>query len=381
MSALAARRTHTDVLFGLLLAVWGQLELWWSGFVFTVDPNRRPMWLLTLCQLGMTAPVAIRRRVPLTALSIAMGALAVEQLATAPADTVASLVGLLVLTGTAAARCGGREAAAAAAVTVAGLCAMAVERGGETLFLAVLLGAAATAGRAVRSGILRVGALETRAAQLERERDERARAAAVEERFRIARELHDLVAHHVSGLVVQAGAARQVVRSDPDRAVEALLLVEQSGREALDEMRHLLGVLRGGEGDQERAPQPRLERVEEMAERLRSAGMDVRVEVAGTPRPLPAAIDLSAFRIVQEALTNACKHSTPTTIRVRIDYLPDAVELEVTNDGVAIEGTSDGGHGIAGMRERVALYGGRLAAGSRPEGGYCVQARLPVGPA
>src|SRR3954469_7389618 len=107
MSALAARRTHTDVLFGLLLAVWGQLELWWSGFVFTVDPNRRPMWLLTLCQLGMTAPVAIRRRVPLTALSIAMGALAVEQLATAPADTVASLVGLLVLTGTAAARCGG----------------------------------------------------------------------------------------------------------------------------------------------------------------------------------------------------------------------------------------------------------------------------------
>ncbi|HET9050201.1 MAG TPA: sensor histidine kinase [Candidatus Dormibacteraeota bacterium] len=233
------------------------------------------------------------------------------------------------------------------------------------------------AGNGVRLHAARADSSESRARQLERERDEAERRLRME-RTRIARELHDVVAHSVSVMVVQAGAARQVVRSKPDRAVEALLAVEESGRDAMGELRSLLGLL-ADTHEAPLAPQPGLDAAAALVDRVRAAGLAVELHVEGVPGRLPPGVDLAAYRVVQEALTNALKHSGGAATRVRLIYTEEVLRVDVSDDGCASTTPGDGtGQGLAGMRERVALYGGTLDAGRRPAGGYSVVACFPL---
>jgi signal transduction histidine kinase len=226
-----------------------------------------------------------------------------------------------------------------------------------------------------------LGDRERRVRLAERERDLVAREAVVAERTRIAREMHDVIAHHVSMIVVQAGAERSVIdegTADLSTTRDVLATVEQSGRSALVEMRRLLGMLRQEETEP-LAPQPGLAEVPALIAQLREAGLDIELSVEGEPRVLPPGIDLSAYRIVQEALTNALKHAGDARASVRVRYGSDSIGLEIADDG---EGTgselSAGGHGLLGMRERVALYGGRFQASPDPRGGFVVKAALPT---
>lgn len=218
------------------------------------------------------------------------------------------------------------------------------------------------------------------AERLDAERERGARAAAWGERSRIARELHDVIAHSVSVMVIQAGGARMVMDSEPDRADTSLRLVERAGRDALAEMRRLLGVLDAGEDRRALEPQPGLADIEDLLARTRAAGLAIELRVEGDATSVSPALDLCAYRIVQEALTNAIKHAGAASARVRLHWSADALELEIADDGrgpIATNGSS-GGHGIAGMRERAALHGGSMQAGTNPDGGFAVRAQLPL---
>jgi signal transduction histidine kinase len=222
-----------------------------------------------------------------------------------------------------------------------------------------------------------VGDRERRAQIAEREGDLAGREAVVEERARIARELHDVIAHHVSMIVLQAGAERRVLDKSDSSAHEVLETIERTGRSALTETRRLLGMLRGAD-DQPLAPQPKLGDVPLLISQVREAGLPVDLWVDGEQRELPAGIELSAYRIVQEALTNALKHAGDAHARVSIRYRPESLEIEVADDGDGNGSGHGGGHGLVGMRERVALYGGRLDASRKPGGGFVVHVTLPV---
>jgi signal transduction histidine kinase len=212
----------------------------------------------------------------------------------------------------------------------------------------------------------------------ERERDLAAREAVVAERARIARELHDAIAHDVSLIVVQAGAERLALDGAAGSTTEVLQTIERTGRGALTEMRRLVGMLRSSE-DASLAPQPSLADLPRLVLQVREAGLPVELEVEGERRELPLGIELSAYRIVQEALTNALKHAGDARATVRVSYSPDQLELVVIDDGVGGPArVAGGGHGLAGMRERVALYGGRLDAGRRAERGFAVRVVLPI---
>jgi signal transduction histidine kinase len=247
----------------------------------------------------------------------------------------------------------------------------------------VIFAAAWILGDNLRNRRAYLAELEERAARLERDREVEARRAVQRERGRIARELHDVVAHTMSVMVVQAGAARRVMRKRPDDAEDALVAIEDAGRQGLAEMRRLLGVLRHeDERNLTLAPQPSLQYVDELVARSVEAGVNVELEIEGAPRPLPAGVDLSAYRIVQEALTNVLKHAGGAARAcVQVRYRPESVEVEVFDDGrgVAADPASNGeGHGLVGMRERVALFGGELRVGPRRGGGFSVKARLPA---
>ena len=224
--------------------------------------------------------------------------------------------------------------------------------------------------------------LEDRAARLEAERDAQAQVAAAAERARIARELHDVVAHNVSVMVVQADGASYALGSDPDRARQALAAIAATGRQALAEMRRMLGVLRRDEDGTEpgRAPLPGIGQLGELLDQTRAAGLAVAFTVEGVPQPMTDGAALAAYRIVQESLTNTRKHGGPrATAEVTLRYLEDALLLRITDDGRGAAAASDGaGHGLTGMRERVAVYGGWVQAGPRPSGGYHVAALLPL---
>jgi signal transduction histidine kinase len=220
---------------------------------------------------------------------------------------------------------------------------------------------------------------QARAAQERAQRlEEEARRAVEEERGRITRELHDVLAHSVSVMTVQASAVRRLLTPEQQREREALMTVEETGRQALSEMRRLLGIMRTEEEIPALAPQPGLGTLPALVEQVRQSGLPVELTVEGEPVKLPAGVDLSAYRIVQEALTNALKHAGPAHAWVAVRYVGDDVEIEVANDGRS-QGESDGaGHGLVGMRERVALCGGELHSGPRPGGGFRISARLPV---
>jgi signal transduction histidine kinase len=237
-------------------------------------------------------------------------------------------------------------------------------------------------GRTIRNHTTLARELAEKAERAEHAREEEERRAIAAERARIARELHDVLAHNLSVMVVQAGAARRVLERDPDRAVEAAGLIEQTGREALHEVRHLFGPVRRGEGEDLFGP-PSLARVDGLVERARAAGLRVALRVDGEPVPLPTGVDLTAYRVVQEALTNTLKHAGAAEATILVSYEPNEVVLCVEDDGHGPNGDlgdAGGGHGLVGMRERVQLYGGILQAGRRRGGGFAVRVRLPSRP-
>jgi signal transduction histidine kinase len=248
-------------------------------------------------------------------------------------------------------------------------------------FLGRLVGFAVAwlAGDSLRTRRKYVHELEEKAERLERERRNEAARAAAEEQARIARELHDVIAHNLSVIVVQAAAANDVFDNRPDRARDAVRRIEATGRSALAELRQLLGALRSE--DAEYAPQPGLDGLDELLRRVRESGLEVGVTIEGMPRELTKPVDVSAYRIVQEALTNTLKHARASRADVALRYRDSELAVEVRDDGTA-EANGDGnGSGLIGMRERVALFGGSLSAGPTPGGGFSVEARLPLGTA
>ena len=212
---------------------------------------------------------------------------------------------------------------------------------------------------------------------LVRERQERELTAVAEERNRIARELHDVVGHSVSLMTVQASAVRRLMRPDQAKERAALETVEAAGREALTEMRRMVGVLRSGDAPPDLAPPPTLDQLGGLAETFRHAGLDVVLETAGEPVPLPPGLDLTAYRLVQEALTNTLRHAEATRVAVCVRYADDALTIDVRDDGHGPNGSSPG-TGLLGMRERVAVYGGTLRAGAADGGGFELRAELPL---
>ena len=341
-----------DVLIALVLLIAGQLEIWLGD----IEGDRLASALILPVAL---LPVALRRRAPL--LGCALFALGGPlQLATdgVAYDQLASLVAMLLLAFSVPHWAG--PLLLYAGVAGSG----SLQDGADLAFVAILLGGAVGAGYLVRD----------RSRQAERLRDlvvENERLAVEAERARIARELHDAVAHAVSVMVVQAGAAEQVLASDPERAREPLLAIQEAGRRAHVELRRMVGILREGT---ELEPTPGVAHLPALVE---SAGLPVELVTEGTPVELPTGVDVSTFRIVQEALTNVRKHAGATRASVTLRYAPDALAIEVTEDGRG--GRVNGsGHGIIGMRERAAMFRGDLQAGPRPEGGFAVRARLPL---
>jgi signal transduction histidine kinase len=249
----------------------------------------------------------------------------------------------------------------------------------ELLFIPVDFGISWAAGFALRERAEKAEAAEIRAIQAEREREAAARIAVAEERARITRELHDIVAHAMSVMVLQVGAVRHKL---PDALAEdrdALRGVERAGRTALAEMRRLLGAMRRDGDEAELVPQPGLDGLDSLLEEIGRAGLPVELHVDGDPFPLPRGVDLSAYRIVQEGLTNALKHARASDADVTVRYRPEELEIEVRDNGQG-SATSDGlGHGLVGVRERVKIYGGEMTAGTATEGGFVLSTRLPVG--
>jgi signal transduction histidine kinase len=238
------------------------------------------------------------------------------------------------------------------------------------------------AGDVVQTRRIEAANREAEAERAVRETEGRLRAAAAEERRHMARELHDVVAHGVSVMLIQSGAARQVVRTSPDRAEEALLTVEATGREAMAELRRLLGVLNDEGEAPGLAPQPGVDQLGALVERVREAGLPAELAIDGAPRPLPASLDMTVYRIAQEALTNALRYARRAATLVHVSYEPDQLRLEILDDGPATpaDAAEGSGRGLVGMEQRAALVGGRLEAGPRLGGGYAVRAWLPLEP-
>ena len=271
-----------------------------------------------------------------------------------------------------------RRAIALAGVAIATATDPQVDGFGDAIWgssIAVLTIGAGLAGRSLRA---RAGVLEDRAAALDREEERRAAEAAAQERRRIARELHDIISHGLGVVVLQAGAAERVLDRDPEQAREVLASIRATGQEAIGEMGALLGLLDPAPSAP-REPQPSLADLDTLVSRMREAGLDVVLAVEGERRTLPAALELSVFRVVQEALTNALKHAGPAHVRAVVRYGEDALDVDVADDGRASRNGMGGRRGLAGIRERVEVFGGRLEAGRRPEGGWRLRATFPLG--
>jgi signal transduction histidine kinase len=355
----------------VVLAAAAQAEVW-------LNDEQTPRVATAPLALLWTLPLLFRRRFPLAAPATVFATLAAEALVPGEAVTTSqtnalALLAAFALAGTISPL---RSALTGAAIGFASLAVIIlVERPPPSgTWPIYLFGAIAWAiGRTLAERSRRAAKLQERADRLAREQE----TAVAGERARIARELHDVIAHSVSVMTVQAGAARLLLDEDPARAREPLLSVEETGRQALAEMRRLLGILRADERPAALAPQPGVADIGALVDQLRAAGLPVDVVVEGDPQALPPGIDLAAYRVVQEALTNALKHAGAARAAVSIRYSGTALELSVVNDG-RVPRNGRGGHGLVGMRERVALYGGEFKAGPRREGGYAVRARLPL---
>jgi signal transduction histidine kinase len=376
-----------DAIVALALAAWTQLDLWGHAPATMHVVGGRGV--LSVLLLIVILPLALRRRTPAATLLTAAGALVVATLLVSHSQgiPVGVFLALLLAFYSVGAHCDDRRSALVGAVAVAAIAAADLARPGSFSASGSRPGAwlafaiAWLVGRDLRRRRQRVVDLEDRAAQLERGREEQAQLAVAEERGRIARELHDMIAHAVSVIVVQAQAGPHLI-DDPQRVRGVFHAIESSGRDALVELRRLLGILRSEDEQLAIGPQPGLGSLQSLVEQVRASGLPVKLRIEGEPMHLPAGIDLAAYRIVQEALTNVVKHAGDAAAEVVIRYEACALELDVLDDGRG-RGTSrnGSGHGLIGMRERVALYGGALKTGTRDGGGYAVRARLPFGDA
>jgi signal transduction histidine kinase len=332
-----------------------------------------------LIAVAFSAALFVRRRWPLVTL-VAAACLVEYANAVGPnalAETAAFLFAIVITTYSAGAYARGRSLIIAAAVIAVAIPLAAIEPGKSVSasdfgFMIVFFGGPFVAGQVIRRR-------REREVELETESEEKARAAVTDERARIARELHDVIAHAVSVVVLQARGARKLLAGEQPEVRESLDTIERSASEALTEMRRLLSLLREQDEELALAPQPTLRRVDVLAERARAAGLPVELEIEGSLDGLPAGIDVSGYRIVQEALTNALKHAGPARASVRITRDDRALAIEVDDDGAGNGNGGSGGHGLVGMRERVAVYGGRLEAGPRPSGaGFALRVELPL---
>ena len=347
------------------------LAVWWVAEVGDLDS-------VGAVSLGlMTIPLAWRRSLPLVSVSLVSAGFALSAAPAEPPEPIAQLLAMLIAPYSAAVYArDSRHAVAGCGVALAGALAAGLLVGDDLLFILALVGAACAAGIAVRRLGVRSTELEARAARL----DEQARSAAALERERIARELHDIVSHSVSLMVVQAGAAEQVLRSDPEQAERALGGIQATGRAAVDDLRRMLGLLRGADASGGLAPQPGLDAVDELVSAARDAGTPIEVSRGPVPS-LPAGVDLAAYRIIQEAVTNASKHARgrPTSVSVDSDGTELTIEVRTTrpprHNGAAANGAA---YGLVGMRERASVYGGELHAGFDERADWVVRARLPL---
>jgi signal transduction histidine kinase len=372
------RRDVADAL--LIVLAWGlYVELAATSADYRAEVMVPLGWLFVL-------PLLLRRRWPLPSVLVSLAALA---LASALDGTGLQNLTLPFFCALAVAVAAGAIqdrpqtiAAAAALLATIAIIVLTSPNGsaGDFFWISFFFAAAWLAGRALATRAQQTRELKARVRAAEQAREEAEGRAAAAERGRIARELHDVVAHSVSVMVVQASGVRRLLRDDQAREREALLSVEQIGRQALSEMRRMLGVMRTGEEQPPAAlaPQPGLDYLDRLIEQVEEAGLPVHLRVEGERIPLSPGIDLSAYRIVQEGLTNALKHARGSHADVLVRYVQDGVELAIEDDGVGVPNGDGMGHGLVGMRERVALYGGTLEAGPRPEGGFVLRAKLPV---
>jgi signal transduction histidine kinase len=333
-----------------------------------------------------TLPLAWRRRAPLAVALVVATADIVEVALVGSRDSVVFLAVFLLLPYSLAAhgRSVRRIAAGLGALLAAGAVSQAAQPspGSAGAWTSTIAGDLALVvvpflvGLALRQQRLRAETMEQLALQLEREREERARAAVAEERTRIARELHDEIAHAMSVIAVQADAAEGVLSRDPALVRRPLLAIRDTARDALADMRRVLGALRSGD-DAELAPEPGLARLGNLLEQTRAAGLDVELRVEGEPLPLPPSLDLAAYRVLQEGLTNVRKHAGARKVEVALRYGRDAIGVEVSDDGAGAGAAGGAGRGLAGIRERVALLGGEFVAGPRSEG-FALRVTLPL---
>jgi signal transduction histidine kinase len=371
------RRNLDIVIAGGLGAVFTLEVLTESGFA-----GHRPLNLLL--GLAFCATLLLRRRYPLVPLASALVLIELANLARPAvpnqlAETGAFLFGFVFAIYSAGRYATGRAVLGCALLVVAAIPLAGIEPGDpvaftDIAFFVMFLGGPFVGGRIVRRRVARERVLEV-------ERDTRAAEAVAEERTRIARELHDVVSHAISVVVLQARGGRKLLSEEPDAAREAFDVIERVSEQALTEMRRLLGLLRQEDEELVLAPQPSLARIDELVSALKASGLPVEVTVEGEPAPLPPGVDVSAYRIVQEALTNSLKHAGPARAHVYVRYHDDDVELEILDDGAGTGNGGGTGHGLAGIRERVAVIGGEMDTGRRPDGGYAVRARLPLGSA
>jgi len=374
VSSALARRWVDGII--LVLAVAAQVDVW-------LNESQTPRLVTAPAALLWTLPLLARRRYPLAAPVFVFAVVMAESFL--PTDVVVSsrvnafaLIAAFCVVGT---HPNARDAllgGGAGFVCISAIVLNDVSRAdAEAAVTVFLLGAGGWAiGRALAERERVAADLRLRTERLEREQD----AAAMAERTRIAGELHDVIAHSVSVMTIQAGAARLLLDEDPERAREPLVAVEETGHQALQEMRRLLGILRGADGTAGRDPQPGMAQLDGLVEQVRRAGLAVEVTREGEPAALTPGVDLAAYRVVQEALTNVLKHAGAARAGVHVRRGKDRLELEVVDDGEGETPPEDGrnGYGLLGMRQRVALYGGEFRAGPRPTGGFRVLASFPV---
>ena len=332
-----------------------------------------------------SASLLFRRRAPLTALLAGLAVIILDNtVLPGLAEAGAFLVGVIIAIYSAGRWARGLAGWLCGLLVAAFIPLAAIEPGqpiafSDFAFFTVFFAGPFVGGRIIRARREREHHLEDETAALRADRDERARLAVAEERARIARELHDVVAHGISVMVLQARGGRRMLAHSPGETRAALDAIEHTGEQALTEMRRLLGMLRRDDEEFALAPQPSLGRIDELAAALTATGLPVEITVEGEATELPPGIDVSAYRIVQEALTNALKHAGPARAHVFLRYRDDELEIEILDDGTGATAIAGSGFGLDGMRERVEVYGGALESGRRPEGGYALRARLPLG--
>jgi signal transduction histidine kinase len=345
-----------------------------------------PLWFDVLAMLAIVLPLLARRRFPFgapAAVGVAAALISFVDKTVVPFDGVTFLVGCAALFLVGLLR--DRVQAVAGFAVAEGVLVVVVHNDprsgvGNFVVASIIFAIVWTIAFGVGRKSVEADEARERALRAEREREERARAAVAEERARIARELHDVVGHSVSVMTVQASGVRRLLRPDQEREREALLVVERTGREALAEMRRMVGVLRRPEEAPALAPQPSLDHVSRLVEQAREAGLPVELRIEGEAMQLPAGVDLTAYRLVQEGLTNVVKHAQATRAEVLVNFGDGYLEVTVRDDGKGLGNGDGGGHGLVGMRERVSVYGGELDAGPQTGGGYRLRAKLPLSP-